>query len=173
MHWDEEVPKLTSADADGVSGSIFAGELLGKKALPPPPNSWAADPANEVAVWHLALKSGATITLPAALHGQAVNRQLYFIEGSQLTVGARRITEHSIVTLNAGVDTVVANPHADTSEVLVLQGRPIGEPVVQHGPFVMNTQAEIKQAFADFQRTQFGGTYNQRTTHALHPGVGL
>ena len=46
---------------------------------------------------------------------------------------------------------------ADEVEVLVLQGRPIGEPVVKHGPFVMNSREEIEDAIADYRRTRFGG----------------
>jgi hypothetical protein len=46
---------------------------------------------------------------------------------------------------------------ASEGEILMLQGRPIGEPVVQSGPFVMNTRAEIQRAYADFRSTRFGG----------------
>jgi hypothetical protein len=45
----------------------------------------------------------------------------------------------------------------EVCELLLLQGRPIGKPVVQHGPFVMNTRSEIERAFLDYRRTGFGG----------------
>jgi len=51
--------------------------------------------------------------------------------------------------------TVTAGPEG--AEVLILQGRPIGEPVVQYGPFVMNDRAGIEQALVDYQTTGFGG----------------
>lgn len=57
--------------------------------------------------------------------------------------------------LDAGKSVTLCNGKT-AGEALVLQGRPIGEPVVQHGPFVMNSQEDIGQAFADYRAGMFG-----------------
>ena len=130
----------------------------GRLGLAPPPDSWAADPHNEVGVVLIGLAPGATYTVPAARGGTEVNRMAYFIEGDALEVNDQRVKGHSALTLKAETGAVFKNPHTSSrTEVLILQGRPINEPVAQHGPFVMNTDAEIQQAFADYRKTQFGG----------------
>ena len=94
----------------------------------------------------------------AAARGTAVNRVAYFIEGSSLQINGERVAAKSAATLNAAENAEFTNTTgSEVCEVLVLQGSPIGEPVAQHGPFVMNTDREIQQAFQDYQRTQFGG----------------
>ena len=97
------------------------------------------------------MQPNAEWTLPPAQPG--TNRTLY------LFAGAARIADKQLkspiglrLVPDAGVP-LAAGP--DGAEVLVLQARPIGEPVVQHGPFVMNTVAEIRQAIADFQSGAF------------------
>ena len=81
---------------------------------------------------------------------------LYFFKGAGVSIGGQAVKTHAAIELNAGVDVELVNGTSE-AEFLVLQGRPIAEPVAQYGPFVMNTQAEIHQAFADYRRTEFGG----------------
>jgi hypothetical protein len=92
--------------------------------------------------------------LPPAAAGS--NRAIYFFQGDGLKVGPRAVPSRVAVRLRGDASVELANG-ATPGEILLLQGRPIGEPVVAHGPFVMNTQSEIRQAFADYQRTRFGG----------------
>lgn len=107
----------------------------------------------------------AELALPAGPRG--TNRSLYFFEGSGLRVAGRSIPASHHVRVRAESDlALTAGPVAN--ELLVLQGRPIGEPVARHGPFVMNSEAEIRQAYADYQRTQFGG-WPWRTEEPVHP----
>src|SRR6185312_6743716 len=100
------------------------------------------------------MQAGARWQLPTAAPG--VRRTLYFFRGSQLQVGSQELPPLHAAALVDG-QPVSLQAGADACELLLLQGRPIGEPVVQYGPFVMSTRSEIQQAFADYQRTSFGG----------------
>jgi redox-sensitive bicupin YhaK (pirin superfamily) len=156
MLWSEQTPSVISQDAHGLTAriSVIAGELTGQRAPAPPPHSWAARAEAGVAIWTIQLQAGASWQLPAAAPG--VRRNLYFFRGSQLQVGGHELPAQCAAELIDEVP-VMLQAGASDCELLLLAGKPIGEPVVQYGPFVMNTRAEIQQAFSDYQRTGFGG----------------
>jgi len=155
MFWRDAVPTHTSRDAEGraTEVTIAAGSLAGVRAPPPPPDSWAARSDGDVAIWTVRMAPHAHFVLPRAAAGS--NRSLYFFRGAELAIAERRLDAHARVVLNPVADVALA-AGAGGAELLLLQGRPIAEPVVQYGPFVMNTRAEIQQAIHDYQRTQFG-----------------
>jgi redox-sensitive bicupin YhaK (pirin superfamily) len=158
MFWNCNIPRLTVNDDAGrrIDVAIVAGALEGADApLPPPPDSWAAQDGADVAIWTLRLAPGARWTLPAAAV-QKTRRTLYFFKGGAVTVGGQTINEHSAIEVRADAAIELTNGDME-AELLMLQGRPIAEPVAQYGPFVMNTQQEIMQAMQDYRRTQFGG----------------
>jgi redox-sensitive bicupin YhaK (pirin superfamily) len=156
MLWSGQVPRLVQRDEAGrkTEVTLVAGHFGELTAPSPPPNSWAADPANDVAIWTVRLDPQAHWTLPRAKRG--TNRTLYFFRGSSLRLGMVTVQPRHAVELQEEREVHLENG-AHEAEVLLLQGRPIGEPNVQYGPFVMNTREEIQQAFEDYRRTQFGG----------------
>jgi len=156
MLWREAIPTVVTRDAAGKSTTvtIAAGHLGDARAPAPPPKSWARRPDTDLAIWTIKLEAGAIWTLPRAARG--TNRTLYFFRGATLSIGGRALPANQAADLRPDVDAPIENGPAE-SELLLLQGRPIGQPVAQYGPFVMSSRAEIQQAFADYQRTQFGG----------------
>jgi redox-sensitive bicupin YhaK (pirin superfamily) len=148
MLWHESIPLVKT---DGVEVSVIAGKLGDTTPLAPPPSSWGARAESDLAIWTLKLQPGARFTLPASQS----RRMLYFFVGSALTVGGEKLPGRHAVELDNQAVTLENGP--DAGEILILGGRPINEPVVQYGPFVMNTRAEIQEAFSDYQRTRFGG----------------
>jgi len=159
MLWDRDIPRHVVHDGEGRATEItvIAGGLAGATPPPPPPHSWAARPEADVAIWHLRLEPGAICELPAAAGPDTV-RTLYVFDGPGVVIGQHPIDPPTGVVVHAERPvTLTARPGTGATEVLMLQGRPIGAPVAQYGPFVMNTETEIEQAFADYRETGFGG----------------
>ena len=155
MLWSEQIPRSAT---EGTTVAIVAGRYPDIDAAPPapPPKSWASVADNDVAIWTLRMEPGARYTLPRATSG-APRRMLYFFLGKgPVTVGGVLIHKKCGIELNAAMDAAITNDGSDVAEFLMLQGRPINEPVVQHGPFVMSSKAEIMEAFRDYQKTGFG-----------------
>jgi hypothetical protein len=151
MIWSEGIP---TRDFDGAEVTAIAGRLDDAEPPPPPPRSWAARPDSDVAIWTIRLAPGARYELPAAAPGS--NRALYFFRGRALTIAGRAVPPGHGARLRADAPAELVNG-PEESELLLLQGRPIGEPVVHYGPFVMSSPEEIQRAFMDYRRTQFGG----------------
>ncbi len=156
MLWSDTIPKPAFTDKNGKQTKIeiIAGELDGKSAQSPPPDSWAANKSNHLAIWHIQMEAGAKWTLPKVPAG--TNRTIYVFKGKGLKAANASIENYHSADLEPEFDIELENG-TETSCILLLQGRPIREPVVQYGPFVMNTKQEIQEAFNDYQRTQFGG----------------
>ncbi len=155
MLWNRDIPTARFEDERGrhTEVTVIAGTLAGHRPPPPPPRSWAARSDTDVAIWCLKLAPGATWTLPAAQ--PTSRRTLYFFEGAQLKVDGTPLKVKTGADLRP--DVAVKLEAEGECEALLLQGRPIAQPVAQYGPFVMNTREELQAAFNDYRRTQFGG----------------
>lgn len=168
MLWAEDIPTVLIKDKNGKNTSItiIAGKIGDAVAPSPAPDSWAATESNETGIWLIKMDAGATFTLPAA--SPETNRALYFYRGAAIKIAGIMINKYHAVELLADQPVILENENHEEAFLLVLQGHPIGEPVVQHGPFVMNTADEIHQAFTDYRKTQFGGWPWERYDN-VHP----
>jgi redox-sensitive bicupin YhaK (pirin superfamily) len=156
MLWNEKIPRVVETDAQGrvVEITVAAGRYKDISPPSPPPNSYASQAQSDLAIWNLKLEPGAIFDLPAVKTG--THRSLYIHRGGGLRIAERNVPNKNRVQVDdEGVLRLING--SEETEILLLQARPIDEPVAKRGPFVMNTQDEIRQAYADYQRTQFGG----------------
>ncbi len=151
MLWHEDLPLVK---AHGATIKVVAGTYDKTEALDPAPDSWAAEAENEVAVWNIHVDANTTYTLPKARTD--ISRNLYFYEGSEVEIDGQQVSSNHGVDLHSMKTTTIKTGN-EAAHFLLLQGKPIAEPVVQHGPFVMNTQEEIRATMKDYGLTQFGG----------------
>ncbi len=156
MLWSETIPVFKATDNEGKTTevNVVAGELEGLKAPPPAPDSWAANLENEIAIWTIKMEPNAKWTLPKAK--KDVRRTLYFYKGKSIKIEGETITTNHSIEVNA-MEEITLHCGDEDGFVLMLQGKPINEPVAQYGPFVMNTQEEISQTISDYRQSEFGG----------------
>ncbi len=156
MLWAESIPDVAFIDDNGkrTHVTLFAGSMGNDQAPQPAPDSWAADQANNVGIMIIGMEPGARWELPASTPG--TRRALYFFEGDSLKIAGTELPFYRAAELRPERSVLLENG-AGTTRLLLLQGVPIAEPVVQYGPFVMNSRTEIQDAFNDYQQTRFGG----------------
>jgi redox-sensitive bicupin YhaK (pirin superfamily) len=140
---DGDIPDVSLPDGAGTL-RVIAGEYQGRRG--------PARTFTPINVWDLRLRrGGATSVMPSEGHtlGVVVLRGAILVNDSEIA----REAQFVLLDRTGGEVTLEANSEAT---VLILSGEPIDEPVVMHGPFVMNTADEIRQAMLDFQSGRFG-----------------
>lgn len=151
MFWDEDIPRGVVTDENGKKTQItvianglrkempWGGEA---SVPPPPPNSWASKPDSHLWIWTIKMEPGAKLKIPAAVEG--LNRNIFFFEGKSITVSSgpdpvtavdsRQFPGKVAIKLRSDADAYLENGAEVEGEVLLLQGRPINEPIAQRGP---------------------------------------
>jgi redox-sensitive bicupin YhaK (pirin superfamily) len=142
-----EIPVATSADGK-VRVKVIAGEALGVKA--------AVETRTPILYQHFSLQPGATIRQPVPadyrVFAYGLSGKGFYGEGD----ARQEIDPRKMVVFKNDGDSVTLAAGAEPLEVLLLGGVPLKEPVVRYGPFVMNTEDEIRQAVVDYQAGRMG-----------------
>jgi len=143
-----DIPQVALADAAGTL-RVIAGQYLAHAG---PARTFTA-----MDVWDLQLAAGKSVRLPA---GDGRTAALVVLRGSVRVNGADAAGAAQLVLFERGGDDVLIEADSE-ARLLWLSGEPLDEPIVGYGPFVMNSQAEIAEAFDDFHAGRFGQMHGQ------------
>ena len=139
----DTIPSVPLAGGAGQA-RIIAGSLEG--------HNGAAQTHTPMNVWDVRLSAGAEAALPQP----AGWTTLLLVQAGSVRVNGHAVSEGRLVTLTREGSGLTLEALEGDARVLLLAGEPIDEPVVGHGPFVMNSRDEIRQAIADFNSGRFG-----------------
>ncbi|MEG0695771.1 pirin family protein [Algoriella sp.] len=157
MIWKENLPEGNFEDKNGanVNVKVVLGEYQGVKSVDPLKNSWAADPNNHVGIAMITLDPNTTFTLPNV--SSTMKRYVLFYDGkSTIDIDSYKLQQDQLADLMGDQEIEIINGDSP-AKILILEGEPINEPVAAYGPFVMNTQQELQEAFNEYRKTEFGG----------------
>ncbi|TVS09839.1 MAG: pirin family protein [Wenzhouxiangella sp.] len=141
---DGEIPAVTLPENAGRL-RVIAGEFEGHKG--------PARTFTPMQVWDLRLSEGKSTRLDLP---DGWNTMVVVLDGTVMVNHSETARGGQLVLLDAAGESAVIEANNE-AKVLVLAGEPINEPIVGHGPFVMNTAEEIRQAMRDYSSGQFGG----------------
>lgn len=134
---------ITNIPLEGGRARIIAGDYLGNKG--------PAETFTPINLWDVRLDADAEVTLPVP-DGHTT---MIAVLSGHVTIGDAGVGEAEVARLSTNGEGVTVKADGNTM-LLVMTGVPIDEPVFGHGPFVMNTEAEIREAIADFNSGKFG-----------------
>ncbi|MEP7265784.1 MAG: pirin-like C-terminal cupin domain-containing protein [Bacteroidota bacterium] len=138
------IDKMGDINTKDYSAKIILGELFGVSSK--------VETLFPVFYFHLNLKAGCKLNIPVdATH----NAFIYIIKGKIETEGRTEINTNQVALFEHGKEQISIYSEAD-SELLLLGGRPHNEAVYAYGPFVMNTEEEIKKCYADYRAGKMG-----------------
>ena len=155
MMWREHIPHVTLKDSheNNIDIRVISGEFNGKDAIPRPAHSWAAAKENNVNIYMMTLDAHAEIVMPATT--PTSTRFAYFYQGTTLNVEGETVQFRHLIELKSDTEIhLTAGDHE--ARILWLEGEPIGEPVAMRGPFVLNSDQELSDAFRRYRATHFG-----------------
>jgi len=142
------IPKVTSADGL-VTVNVIAGEAMGQNAV--------IETRTPIVYLHYSIKPGGVATQKVS---SAYSTFAYIVDGEGLFGAEREPARDGQMVLFAqdGDEVRIENPTEakSTLDILLIGGMPLNEPIARYGPFVMNTQAEIRQAFEDYSEGKMG-----------------
>jgi len=141
-----QIPKVTSADGL-VSVSVIAGEAMGQKAV--------IETRTPIVYLHYSIKPGGVATQQVS---STYNTFAFLVDGEGLFGAERERAKDGQMVLFAqdGDEVRIENPGNTTLDILLIGGMALNEPIARYGPFVMNTEGEIRQAFEDFRLGRMG-----------------
>lgn len=140
---DADIPVVALPD-DAGKVRVIAGEFDGEKG--------PARTFTPIDVWDMRLNQGKTVEV-AARDGHTL--AVIVLHGTVMVNDTQVARDAQMVLLDRAGSGVTIEANTDAT-VLVLAGQPLDEPIAGYGPFVMNTEAEIRQAIEDFNGGRFG-----------------
>jgi redox-sensitive bicupin YhaK (pirin superfamily) len=138
-----EIPRVSLAD-DGSFLSVIAGEFFGSKG--------PAKTQTPINIWDISLGEGANSALVVP---EGHTCAIFCLKGEVLICNKELVTGPKLIIFDTQGENISLQAKSDT-KLLYLGGLPLNEPMVGLGPFVMNTDRELEQAFKDYEAGRFG-----------------